>query len=129
MIVADTCVVVWLALAPEQLSRPARTAIEEARKDGGLAICGVTLYEIGWLASRGRIQLRMDREAFLSGIAANFVMLPVTASVAHLAAGLPENFPSDPMDRMIAATALQRGAPLITSDKTIRRSRVVPVVW
>jgi predicted nucleic acid-binding protein len=32
-------------------------------------------------------------------------------------------------DRIIAATALQLGLPLITRDEAIRRSGVVPVVW
>ena len=129
MIVADTCVVVWLALAPEKLSNTARMAVEDARNNGGLAICGVTLYEIAWLVAHGRIQLRMDSETFLSGIEAKFIVLPITAEIAHRAALLPESFPGDPMDRMIAATALHRAVPLITSDKAIRRSKAVQVVW
>ena len=129
VIVADTCVVIWLALAPEKLSTTATIAIEEARKTGGLAICGVTLHEIAWLVAHGRIQLRTDGEAFLSGIEANFIVLPITALIAHLAAALPDSFPGDPMDRMITAAALHRGVPLITSDKAIPRSKAVAVVW
>ena len=35
----------------------------------------------------------------------------------------------DPGDRLIAATALLEGAPLVTKDARIAASSVVPVVW
>ena len=44
MILVDTHVVVWLAFAPDQLSKKARNAIDDARQNGdGLAISDITL--------------------------------------------------------------------------------------
>jgi PIN domain nuclease of toxin-antitoxin system len=37
--------------------------------------------------------------------------------------------PLDPMDRIIGATALDRGIPQVTRDKAIRKSKAVPVIW
>ena len=129
MIVADTCVVIWLAFAPEQLSSAAAEVLEQARSQGGLAISGVTLYEVAWLAKRGRIELSSALGSVLSQIEANFIVLPVTGSVAQRAAELPAAYPGDPMDRIIGATALDRGVPLVTKDRAIRRAKALQTIW
>ncbi len=128
MIVADTCVVIWLAREPAILSEAANEAIFSARKNGGIAIAGVTLYEIAWLARNKRIAFD-SVESFLAATEANFVVLPVTASIARRAAELPSEYPSDPMDRIIGATALDQGVALITKDRAIRRSNALAVIW
>ncbi len=110
------------------LSKTASEAILTARSRGGLAIAGVTLYEIAWLSRNHRISLD-SVESFLSSTEAHFLVLPVTGSIARLAAELPDTYPGDPMDRIIGATALDRGVPLVTKDREIRRSKAVPVVW
>jgi PIN domain nuclease of toxin-antitoxin system len=129
VIVADTCVVIWVATAPELLSPAAVSAVQQARASGGAAISGVTLYEVAWLSAHGRVKLLAPLPFVLSQMEANFVVLPVTASIARLAAELPASFPGDPMDRIIGATALDRGVPLITKDRAIRRSNAVEVIW
>lgn len=129
MIVADTCVVIWVATAPELLSPAAVSAVQQARASGGAAISGVTLYELAWLSAHGRVKLLAPLPFVLSQMEANFIVLPVTASIARLAAELPASFPGDPMDRIIGATALDRGVPLITKDRAIRRSNAVEVIW
>jgi len=35
----------------------------------------------------------------------------------------------DPMDRIITATAMVEGVPLVTADRNIRRSRLVKTIW
>jgi PIN domain nuclease of toxin-antitoxin system len=129
VIVADTCVVVWVATAPELLSPAAASAVRQARLSGGAAISGVTLYEVAWLSAHGRVKLLAPLAFVLSQIESNFVVLPVTSSIARLAAELPADFPGDPMDRIIGATALDRGVALITKDRAIRRSTALTVIW
>ena len=46
-----------------------------------------------------------------------------------MAAQFPSSFPSDPMDRIIAATAIVEGFPLLTADRNIRRSKLVKTIW
>jgi PIN domain nuclease of toxin-antitoxin system len=48
---------------------------------------------------------------------------------ASLAVALPEKFPQDPSDRLIAATAMVEGMSLVTADLRIRQSKVVETIW
>ena len=65
MILVDTHVVVWLAFDQDQISRKARIAIDEARKNAdGLAVCDITLLELATLATLGRIRLDISVESF-----------------------------------------------------------------
>ena len=130
MILLDTHVVIWLAQDYSRITPRAQAAIEEARtKDGGLAVSGITLFEIALLASRGRIRLTPDPETFLSEVGRHFVVFPITGTIALRAFELPAGYPSDPADRIIGATALIEDLALMTADREIRSSRAVPTIW
>jgi PIN domain nuclease of toxin-antitoxin system len=130
VILIDTHVVVWLAFDQDQISRKARTAIDEARKNAdGLAISDITLLELATLASKGRIRLDISIESFLQEVEARFVVLPINGRACARALGLPASYPKDPADRMIGATALVEGLSLLTADREIRRSRAVQTIW
>ena len=130
MILLDTHVVLWLKSDSARLSRRAKAAIEDARKEAdGLAISGITLLELATLAKKGRIQLSISLESMLQEIEAQFVALPISARACARTLQLPASYPEDPADRIIGATALVEGLTLITADQEIRRSRVVPTIW
>lgn len=130
MILADTHVVVWLAFEPSQLSRKARAAIDDARKNGdGLAISDITLLELATLASKGRIRLDISLESFLREVEARFVVLAISGRACVRALGLPAAYPKDPADRIIGATALVEGLSLLTADHEIRQSRALHTIW
>ena len=130
MILLDTHVVIWLAHDYERISAPAQSAIEEARQhDGGLAISCITLVEIAQLASRGRIRLTPDLKTVVSEIERRLIVLSITGNVALQAFELPTNYPNDPVDRILGATALIEDIPLLTADAQIRKSRAVPTIW
>jgi PIN domain nuclease of toxin-antitoxin system len=130
MILVDTHVVVWLALEPGLISKKARTAIEEARQRGeGLAISDLTLLEIAMIASKNRIKLNATLENFLTEVEARFIVLPISGRICVRALGLPPNYPKDPADRIIAATALVEGIPLVTADADIQKSKALHTIW
>ena len=130
MILVDTHVVVWLALDQTQLSKKARAAIDDARRNGdGLAISDITLLELATLSSKGRIRLDISLESFLREIEARFTILPISGRACVRARGLPAVYPKDPADRIIAATALVEGLSLLTADRAIRRSRALRTIW
>ena len=130
MILVDTHVVVWLALEPERISKKARSAIEDARRSGrGIGISDIALLEISTLERKGRITLNSSLETFLLEIEARFVVLPITARICARAVLLSASYPNDPADRIIGATALVEGVPLVTADDGIRRSNALRTLW
>jgi PIN domain nuclease of toxin-antitoxin system len=130
VILVDTHVVVWLAFDQDQISRKARSAIDNARRNGdGLAISDITLLELATLASKGRIQLDISLESFLQEVEARFVVLPISGRACVRAIGLPAAYPKDPADRIIGATALVEGLPLLTADREIHRSKALRTIW
>jgi PIN domain nuclease of toxin-antitoxin system len=130
VILVDTHVVVWLALDQTQLSKNARAAIDDARRNGdGLAISDITLLELATLSSKGRIRLDISLESFLREVEARFIILPISGRACVRALGLPATYPKDPADRIIAATALVEGLSLLTADHAIRRSRALHTIW
>ena len=129
MILLDTHVLVWMSSDPKRLSAKAREAIRHARLDSGVAIATITQWELAWLAQNGRLQFLGTVESFVRETASRVILRPMTPEITALAARLPPDFPKDPADRVIAATAAIEGMPLVTADTQIRRTKIVPTVW
>ena len=114
MILADTHVVVWLRTDPDRLGAGARAAIESADE---IAISDISLWELSMLVSPGRLALDLPLAAYLDGVPGSCPIRPITAAVAAAVADLPDTFPTgDPADRIIYATALVHGLPLLSAD-------------
>jgi PIN domain nuclease of toxin-antitoxin system len=130
MILADTHIVLWLALEPAQLSSKALEALTEARESfGGVAVAGISLWEITVAVGRGKVKLETPLSAFLRSVEETYQVLPVTGEIAERGLEFSKMYPRDPADRMIGATALVHGLKLVTRDKRIHASGEVPVVW
>ena len=130
MIVLDTHVLVWLRTSPDQLSKAAADAIRKELKRDCVSIAAITLWELSWLATNGRIDPGGTVPAFLKKITAGVVILPLTVDIAAQATAFPlASYPRDPADRLIGATALTSGTDLVTKDNAIRRSSLVRTVW
>ena len=130
MILADTHIVVWLAFDQAKLTRTARTTIDRARKNSdGLAISAITLLELAALVGKGRIQLGISLESFLQEVEMRFAVLPISSRACARTMTLPADYPKDPADRIIGATALVEGLALLTADREIRRSKAVQTIW
>ncbi|HEY3927628.1 MAG TPA: type II toxin-antitoxin system VapC family toxin [Candidatus Koribacter sp.] len=129
MIVLDTQAAVWTALEPARLSKDAAAAIERRGSSEGLAISVVTLVEVAWLLRRARIEYPGTIAAFLRRLTETFRVLPITVEIAEISAQFPAEYPKDPSDRVIGATAVSMGTVLVTSDRGIRESNAVHTIW
>ena len=131
MILLDTHVLIWLASEPKRLSRPAAAAIRRAIRSGGLGVASITLWEVAMLAASGRLRAAgtIDAAVRLLVEETGVSVLEITPSVAALATQFPADFPKDPADRLIAATARDGGLPLVTADERIRACGLVKTVW
>jgi PIN domain nuclease of toxin-antitoxin system len=134
VILLDTHTLLWMASDPKRLSRRAHEAIRHARQNQarqgtGIAVATITLWEIAWLAHHRRIVVVGSVESFVRETVARVILRPATPEIAALAVRLPDPFPKDPADRLIASTAMVEGMTLVTADARIRKSKVVDTVW
>jgi PIN domain nuclease of toxin-antitoxin system len=83
------------------------------------------------LEAKGRVQFTTGALDFCrAGLSSPGVRLePVTPEIAVGAARLEPGLHGDPADRLIVATALAVGAPIVTRDAQIRNSKLVETVW
>ncbi len=79
--------------------------------------------------NRGRIQAPGTVESSIRQLLEDVTVRPITPEIAALAAQFPDDFPRDPADRLIGATARAEGLTLITGDENIRRSPLLKTVW
>jgi len=131
VILLDTHALVWWLSDSKQLSRPALKTIQRSSKANGIAIASITLWEIAFLLSRGRLKahgtIRQTVQNYVER--SNAHVFDVTAEIAAVASQLPSDIPGDPCDRLIVATALVHAIPLITRDTRIHASHACKAVW
>jgi PIN domain nuclease of toxin-antitoxin system len=128
MILLDTHVLVWIETAERKLSRAAEAAVRRAGPSG-LAISAVTLVEIANLIRRRRLQVETTSENIINRLTDGIVVLPITREIAALTIDFPDDFPQDPSDRVIAATARAEGLTLVTADERILASPLIQTIW
>jgi PIN domain nuclease of toxin-antitoxin system len=132
VIVLDTHALIWWAAEPTRIPAKARRAVSAAMKtQEPVAVSAISAWEIAMLAERGRLELTMDADVWLSHVQAlpGLRFVPVDAAIAVRAVRLPD-FPNrDPADRMIAATAIAFGAALVTADARLRGYGPLKSVW
>ena len=87
-------------------------------------ISAMVLWELAKLFQLGRISLDLRSAEFAQALSRIHVW-PLDLAVCRRIAEL--DFHSDPADEIIAATSLVHGVPLLTRDRRIRRSRLVPL--
>lgn len=118
-VLLDTHVLVWLVEGDERLSMPARTAIDEAGDQ--VWISAITPWEIGMLASKGRLRLGQEVERWLAAVLAlpGVRLAELSPVIAIASSHLPGSPHGDPADRIIAATARHLDLTLVTADQKL----------
>jgi PIN domain nuclease of toxin-antitoxin system len=88
------------------------------------SISAIVLWEIAKLSELGRIELDLDH-AELARTLARIQTWPLTLDICRSIKSL--DFDSDPADEIIAATSFVHRVPLLTRDRKMRRSKMIPI--
>jgi PIN domain nuclease of toxin-antitoxin system len=120
----DTHIVLWLDGGDRRLRATTRTAIDACWRGGGtIRVSAVTVWEIALLVDVGKVALDLPVDAWI----ARFLQRPgvEALSLSHRAAcrayQLHHLEHRDPADRLLIATAIELGCPLVTYDDRIGR--------
>jgi PIN domain nuclease of toxin-antitoxin system len=129
--VLDTHTVLWHLENSKELSEFARRTIEDAIRDGRhVYVSAISVIEAVYLTERRKIPapaLQRLRDA-LTDPSVGLFIASVDSSVADAIEKIPRSIVSDMPDRIIAATALHLGVPLITRDRRLQ-STGIQTIW
>jgi PIN domain nuclease of toxin-antitoxin system len=129
VILLDTHVLLWWALDPEHLSAMARTTLAELEQTSGFA-SAISIWELSVKVKRKKLELPLHIEEFARRLERGGVitLLPVDTEIWLRSLTLPWEH-ADPADRVIVATALSRGVPVLTKDAAIHGFSGVQSIW
>jgi PIN domain nuclease of toxin-antitoxin system len=119
LLILDTHIWIWAMNGDiSRLSSEGLEALENGSRNNQLGVCAISVWEVGMLESKGRIQLGKGcldwvRESLT---APGLRLLPLTPEIAVESSRLPGVLHGDPADRILAATARIMSATLITKD-------------
>jgi len=118
MLNLDTHVLIY-SLSSELRSRE-RVLLSE----NNWSISAIVLWELAKLVQLGRLAMDLDDPQVVRALKRVHVW-PIDLTVARVSTQL--DFEGDPADELIAATSVVHRVPLLTRDRSIRRSRLVPL--
>ena len=125
--VLDTHAWVWWIERNPRLGRRTLAALDRFPPDRRPYLSDISLWEVALLVERGRLRVSIPLREWLSAAAHHRAVqrVAISPAIAAETAALPEAFHRDPADRLIVATCRILGAPLLTRDRLIARSKLV----
>ena len=129
--VADTHTALWYLLKNPSLSTIARSFIDNAAQAGnGIALSPISLAEIVYLVEKNRLPVSAYEDLKRALIDPDYVIdeAPFNGEIVEAMVKVPRTDIPDMPDRIVAATALHFGVPVISRDGRIRSS-AVKTVW
>lgn len=127
--VTDTHALVWYMIDDPDLSTKARQIFEEV--DSGqdhIFIPCIVFFEVLYLIEKRKILIDFDRFIEIVLSSWNYRVEPLCLPIIERSSMIPRERISDPWDRLIAATSLYLGIPLITRDRYLHRIGL-KIIW
>lgn len=120
-VLLDTHVWLWSLTASPKLSKKFADFFEKNLVKNGFLLSPMSIWEIGMLVDKRRIELEMDVQDWINqALELPGVQLsPITPHIAIQSTRLPQVIHGDPVDRLLIATAHLENAVLVTCDQKI----------
>lgn len=118
----DTHYWIWIAFGNlEELSSRTKSLIEDYGRRGELLLSAISVWELGMLERKKRLNLDIPIEDWVRDALAipGLTVAPISAEIALAASRLPGDFHGDRADRIIIATARGSQAQLLTKDRAM----------
>ena len=121
LILLDTHIWIWLALADNKLTSSSRKLIHKTIVESSVFLSAISLWETAMLVAKDRIEIEKPLSTWLEETIyqTKVKIMPITCQIAAESCQLPGNCHKDPADRLIIATARIEGMSLLTKDKNI----------
>lgn len=129
--VSDTHALIWYLEDSPRLGKEAARAFTECDQGASIIfVPTICIVEIVYLHEKGRIpvQLKTKLEDEFQNATTGLILLNLTVEIANLVARVPRELVPDMPDRIIAASAIHMGLPLISRDKRITTADLV-TIW
>jgi PIN domain nuclease of toxin-antitoxin system len=123
--VIDTHALIWYLFGDQRLSDTARATIDSIQQDGQhIAVSTITLVEVVYLAEKSKIESATFERILTTLDLPNswLIETPIDRLVVQALNLLPRAEVPDMPDRIIGATTLYLGVPVISRDGKIRSS-------
>lgn len=120
-ILLDTHVWLWCLNADPILTKTFTTSFEKSLKEQLVLVSPMSIWEIGMLVVKGRIEIEMDVLDYVNSALEipGISLCTITPRIAIQSTRLPGEVHGDPVDRLLIATAHEENAVLVTCDKKI----------
>lgn len=130
--VTDTHALIWHLTGDLRLSETCRRIFEAAdRGEGRIWIPGIVLVETVYLVEKARFpgELLERMLSLLDPPSLSYPVAPLDADLVRWITRVDRALVPDLPDRVVAATALKRGAPLLSKDSKIVAVPGLKVIW
>lgn len=130
-VVIDTHVAIWYVADPSKISSKALKAMDDATQAGlPIYVPSISLIEMCYLVEKGKIsQVFLDRvDSSLDDPDASWQIVPLDLRISRMIGQVSRAEVPDMPDRIIAATALALGLPLVSRDRKIQASSI-QTIW
>jgi len=127
----DTHIWIWYHMNPEKLSGRIKALISDPESYEILILSAISIWEFSKLIEKKKLIISCDPLQWIYQALdmVRLQLLPLSPAIAYNSTRLPQPFHDDPADQIIAASAIEESAVLITKDKLLLDYPYIETIW
>jgi PIN domain nuclease of toxin-antitoxin system len=127
--VTDTHALVWYMTDNPKLSKKAKTIFQKVdNAQDKIFIPCIVFFELLYLTEKKKLDIDFDKFLEMISYSNNYKIEPLCLPIITKCSKIPRLIIKDPWDRLIAATSIHLGLPLITCDESLSKIGL-DIVW